>query len=383
MNIKLNRFQYDITAPDEGGGGTLPMSLTELDNLSDTPPAIQSGDGTPKPPDISQIPPVVDTPPAVVKDVNADGTLQDGYEKDADGKVTKIPDTPATDDPNPDYELDTEDFFAQVEQITGEPVQVEYGDTDPLSPEGVAIREKAVREDATKKFEDYLKTSDPRAYAYFLHRESGGSDDDFFAERTFVLPDENTFNGSIDLQTNVLKQDLIDKGVPADVADATIAKYIKDNVLTEKATVAYNSKKQAQANQMKALEEAQRDEQAQFQAAVNGITTTIGKNITEGNLNFIIADAKKAQFNEFIKQNLRFDNGKFYVVNEIGENLKEVLESQYFQFVKGDLKALVQKEAKTQTVQRLKATVKKAASTGLKTADTPNPNKGYIPLGEL
>lgn len=379
---------YDPAPNGAQSSGTQPLSLSELDNLPDTPPVdtpIQGGDGTPKPPDISQVPPVTDTPPEPVEGLNADGTLQDGYEKDADGKVVKkdTPAEPPSTDDEPADDASAKDFYKQVNQITGEEVAVDFGETDPLSPEGVALRDKAIRQDAVQKFEDYLRTTDPRAYAYMLHREAGGSDEEFFAEKTFVLSDEQTFNTSIDIQTSILKQDLLDKGVPAEIVEATIAKYIKDNVLTEKATGAYTVMKKAQEQQMKEIERVQNEQKQQFQNQVTSITNTISKGINDGNLNFIIPEAKKAAFNEYIKQNLRYDNGKFYVVNELGENLKEILESQYFQFVKGDLSALIKKEAKTQTTQRLRTTVNRANNTNPKGADVGNQNKDYVPLGHL
>ncbi len=355
---------YDA-APNGASGGT-PLSLADLDNLE----SVQSGDGTQKLPDISQVSVEPTTEPTTKPD---------------EPEVTPKPEEPndvVTDEPSPDEVTQVDDFYKQVSQITGENVEVDFGETDPLSPEGVALRDKAIRQDAVQKFEDYLKTTDPRAYAYMLHREAGGNDDDFFAQKTFVLPNRDEFELSIDAQTDILKRDLLGKGVPLDIVDASIAKYIKDNTLSEKAGAAYDTMWKAQEQQMQQIEQAQMEQRQQLESRIASVTNMISKGITEGALNFIIPESKKVAFNDYIKQNLRYDSGKFYVVNEVKDDVKELLESQYFQFVKGDLSALIKKEAKTQTTQRLRTVVNKANNNSLK-SDAHNISKDYVPLGHL
>lgn len=389
---QLIRVFYDAGAGD-GGTPTLGPSMADLDNPDYVPPVLGGdggGGGTPeegvnpdgtlqdgyKRGEDGKV--VKDAAPSQIEGVNADGSLQDGYIKDADGNVVK------QDAGRADGDGDSpEDFYKTVEQITGEPVTVDYGDIDPLAPEGVAIREKAIRDDAVTKFEEYMKASDPRAYAYAIHRSNGGSDEDFFETKHYVLPDADTFKTSVDLQTKMVKQDLLDKGVPEEIVEATVAKYVKDNVITDKATAVYNAKKQAEAFQLQELEKEQKAQQQEFQQAVSNVLTIVSKNINEG-LNLIVPDAKKNEFNEFVKNNIRFDNGKFYVVSELGQNnLKEVLESQYFQYVKGDLTALVERKAKTVTTQRLRTKVNQSNAAGVKGANSNDNNPEFVPLGSI
>lgn len=374
------RTMFYAPVGNEAGGGTeKQLSLSDLDELENNP-AIVGNDGAEPP-----------AKPEEVEGLNEDGSLQEGYIKNDAGEIVKA--TALEDksedgdegdgDSGDEDETDALKFYEQVDQITGEPVEIDFGTIDPLSPEGVALRDRVIREDAARKFEDYLKTSDPHGYAYMLHRRAGGSDKDFKKEDAYALPDEQEFDDNADMQVNILKRDLLDKGVPTEVVDATVAKYIKDNMLHEKSKIAYTNRKKAQEEQMEKIENAHREKERKMAEAVNAITTNIAKEISEDGLDFIIPETKKAGFNQFVKNNLRLDDGKFYVVTELGDNIKEVLGAQYFQFVKGDLKNLIKREAKKQTVQKLRMAINKDNNAGIKGGSGPNRSNEYISLGSL
>ena len=275
------------------------------------------------------------------------------------------------------------DFYDQVEKLTGEHFQIDFGNTDPLSPEGVALREKAIIEDTAHKFEEYLKTSDPRSYAYFLHREAGGSDEDFFSQKEFVLPVKDDLMHSTDMQIAMVKQDLKDKGIPDDIIDSTVDKYIKENKITEYASNIYDTRKHNQEYQLQYIEEQNKAQQEAFNKTVNSLYGAINKELAANTLRFNVPEVQKTKFLNYVKDNLRYDNGKFYVVSELGDNLKDILESQYFQFVKGDISSLVKKEANKQTVQRLRNTVNKANTSTSGSENIKDTKNNYIPLGQL
>lgn len=382
-------FIYEAAAGDGTGG----PSLADLDDPNYKPPiqtGIESGDGGKTPEDIAKAAAEqkaaeeVKKQQAPVEGLNADGSVAEGYEL-KDGKPVKKEET--GDGDITDEEDDTTDsaaFFESVEQITGKKIEVEYGETDPLSPEGVAMREGAVRDNAVVEFEAFLRASDPRSYSYLLHRSAGGTDAEFFNQDALILPPEEDFKDSVELQTSILRKDLLDKGVPEDVVDATITKYIKDNKLAEQAGVAYKGIKEAQKKQAEDIERLTQEKQEELNGKVTNVHNILAKSIADNLLSIVVPEAKKVEFNNFVKNNLRYDDGKFYVVAELGnQNIKEVLESQYFQFVKGNLKAIVQKEANTKATQRLRLNANKAKAGDTKTINTDKPTPDFVSLGDL
>lgn len=362
--------------PDPG------LSLAELDQLDS-----QQNQNTEIKPLGSDTPPSID-PNAAQEQTNqsADPNDSEQQEETQQEEEEEQQNDSSGNEASEESTEDVESFWKEVEQITGESIQIDYGGTDPLSPAGVALREMKIREDAALKFEQYLKQTDPRGYAYLLHREAGGSDEEFFAKKSFVLSDREEFENSIEQQSSLLKHSLTEKGVPEEVAQATIDKYIKDNVLKEKALEYYELKLEEDKKQVEQLEKLQEQEQLKFKTAVTNLTRSLEDTISSTDMKFIIPEASKAAFQEFMKSNIRHENGKFYIVNEIGNdyrNVKELVEAQYFQFVKGDLKKLVERKAKTLAVQRLKANVKRAAGATVKGSGESTNKSEYIPLGEI
>ena len=274
-------------------------------------------------------------------------------------------------------------FFEAVNTITGEPVEVDYGGDSPMSPEGIAKYTSAVRADEVAKFEAHIKESDPRAYSYFLHRKAGGDDDTFMAVRNSVLPTRTEFDASVDLQSAHYKRSLVSRGLDEDIADMQVTKAIKDNTLEAKAGAAYDADRAAQANQLAAIEQEAEADKAAFEQSCNTVIASINKAVDSGEMKFIIPDTRKAGFKAFVRDSLRMEDGKFYAVQEVGDNIKNVLESLYFQHIKGDLTSLVEKRAGTKTVQRLKLGVQSAKSSGGKGSEPFKQAGGYVSLGDI
>ncbi len=72
-------------------------------------------------------------------------------------------------------------FFEEVEKLTGMEVDVDYGDVDPLTPQGVAIREKAVREAALNSWIEEIEVKYPAAFRALQHAHNGGDIADLFS----------------------------------------------------------------------------------------------------------------------------------------------------------------------------------------------------------
>lgn len=336
---------------------------------------------------------------------NEDGSLKEGYIKGDDGKITKDPNHKPADgdgtDPNGDNDgaddntgdndgnEDPAAFWADVDKLRGEPIEVTYPDgVDPLSPEGVYHREKVVEQKAIEKFEDYLKKSDPRAYAYMLHRQAGGDDEIFFSNKTFSLPEYDTFKDSVDLQARLYKSSLLNKGLDEDTAQMAVDKAIKDGALFTKADAEYKSAVKSQEQELAEIESQRQLAEQNYTKNVNQFSQTLSTAITEGKgMKFIIPDTDKANFLSFVKEHVEYDGsqGKFLLVQRVeNETLTQQLESLYFLYKKGDLNGLIKNQAQTQTVKRLKRAVD--ASKGKTTPGADDSKKGtggFVPLGSL
>jgi hypothetical protein len=282
-----------------------------------------------------------------------------------------------------------EAFYAAVHAITGEEVTVDYGTpgtdgyVDPMSPEGLAMYTQEIRRDEVVKFTEHLKANDPRAYAYFLHRQDGGDDDSFMGERTVSLPTQADFDASIELQTSVYKRDLLSRGIDEDVADAQVAKAIKDNTLKTKADASYTGIKTAQANQLASMEEAANRDKVEFEQQCNTVIKSLDSALDSGAIKFIVPDTKKAGFKQYMKESLRHEDGKFYSVQEIGQDPSAAVEAMYFKYIKGDITSLVQKRAGTIAVQRMRLGVTAAKSGAVKGVQPAKARGNIVTLGEL
>lgn len=387
-------------SPDDSGGGTLPPSLADIDKGT----GIQSGDGSQKPSDLQQAqqqqqkkdPPAdPPAPPAEpVEGLNEDGSLQEGYIKGEDGKVVKDPDyKPAkegddgdTDDAGGDDSTDDTDFWEDVDKLHGEELKVEYPEgIDPMSPEGAYHREKAVAGRAMEKFEAHLKATDPRGYAYLLHRQAGGSDEDFFSQKTFSLPEYDAFKDSADVQVRVLKSSLISKGLDDESAQMLVDKAIKENKLFDKADAAYQSAKDQYEKELAAVEKQNQQAESQYRTSVNALNQKLITTVNEGKgLNIMIPDTDKAGFTNFIRDHIEYDKGtgKFLFVQPAGEDFERQLEALYLLYKKGDLKSLIQRQAQTQNRKRLGKVIEKSRQQKPGGDDT-SQKPAFVPLGSL
>ncbi len=396
--------------PNDGGGAG-GFSLADLTDPNK--PGIKPGDPPPKTPDEE----AAAAQEALVKEATDDtGALKPGYVKDTvTGLVSKDPNyTPPADDPvegaddkgeplpgykkddtgkivvDPDYKApevdEVKEFFTALDNITGSPVEVEYPENvDPLSPEGFAIRDAAIREDAAIKFEQYLAIKDPRAYAYAVHRSNGGSDEEFMAgNKGFVLPTKEELAESIDLQTAIYKHDLKSRGLDDDTVEVLVKKAITDSKLKEKAEAAFTSIEKQDADLAKRIADADIERKKKDDEAIAGIVNKVKAGITEG-LKFIVPETDKAAFEKFIIDNLRYDSdsGTFALVQKVGDNLNTMMDALFFQYKKGDIKTLVEKQAKTQAAQSLRARISRNnGGTGGGKAPENNSEK-FIPLSDI
>lgn len=377
-----NRFFRDPATGDDSGGTLTQEELDQqkyLQEQEDLKKEAYDGD-TLKPGYIlgldNQI--IKDTnyqPP--VEGLNEDGTLQDGYEKDPEGNVVKIEEI--------DDSEEATSFYEAVHAITGRPIEVDYGTVDPISPEGVALRERFVRDAAIEEWDKNLRENNPRAYAYFLHTESGKPDEEFFEQKSFSVPDTSKLETSTDLQSDLVKRALVAKGVPEEAAQLTVESYIKANTLKEKALAIHKEYQDADVEQLRRLEEAQNKQRQEFDVQVKSVLDMVDNSIAGGNLRFVVPEAKQPEFATFVKERIQYNqDGNFYFTQVITpKDIKGQLESLFVQFNGGSLKDIVEKQATKLVAQRLRSTVQKDKATQTSGSEQTQSDNKYIPLGDI
>lgn len=357
-------------------GDNLGPSLADLDTPSTT---IQGGDGSQKLPSLTD-PPPADAPPAGDQPPAGD-TADDNKEPEGDGTEGDKPDV----DGDEPAETTPEEFYGTVSKLTGIDVDVKWDEgVDPLSPEGVAVRDKAILEKGATDFDAYLKNTHPRAYAYFMHQQAGLPDEQFFntAGSVYTLPDRAAMQDSVDLQTSVYKYQLLNQGLDEDTADAVVAKAIKDNKLLEKSSAAYGTIESTQAKNLEEAKAIAAEEDRKFKALVDNTKASINKQMTD--LSFIVPEAQKPEFENFVMSNLRVIDGKVYIVQEVTEEQRKLqMEAQLFQWKKGDLSTVVKKAATTQATHRLRAQIKASQGGNKKDEGIGGSGKQSLPLSAI
>lgn len=282
-----------------------------------------------------------------------------------------------------DEPTDADDFYSEVDKLRGDTIEVDYGEVDPLSPEGVVLRERAIEDAAILRMEKTLEEKYPKAYAYLLHTMSGKPDDEFFGKKDLVeLPSEEQIEMNVDLQKQVVLKNLAAKGIPEKAAKAVIDQAESDNELEEMAKAARKEIADAQQAELDALkEENERQTQLQ-QKALKDMADYVDAVVDAGKIgNLTIPQKDRKEFAKAFKESIKFNDGKFLLVTELTkDNVEEAFQKEYFRYKKGDLGAFITKKAKTENVRRLRRTLpnpKPPKSTAEDDATT------FVPLGDI
>jgi hypothetical protein len=310
-------------------------------------------------PPVVEPPAPVDEPPAPELDENGNPIVSTD---ELGGDELPVDEPAAADDIQAQLE-----FFAEVDKVRGQTLQVEYGDILPNSVEGLAIRERAVEQLAFDRYEDDLKRRDPRGAAYLLHRMAGGSDEEFFARKTSVLPDFELFKEDVNLQRQVYKNDLLQKGLGDIQADALIELAVKNNALATEAERSYKQQQAADQQELARLTQVAVNEANQYQAQVQAIDNLLSTTIKSPSLKVVIPDTDQQPFTAYLRNFLQADQeGNFFIAQQVQpETVNQIAEALYIQFKKGDLSAIVTRKANSLNVQRNQLILgksKKAAS---------------------
>ena len=302
----------------------------------------------------------------VAKGLNPDGSAKTPEQVAEEERVRKE-----------EEELDAQDraVWTEVDKLWGAPLEIKYEDPQgnpihPNDPQGIFLRERAVADRAVEQFDAYLAEKDPRSYAYMLHRQAGGRDEDFFAQKTVTLPAYEVFKDSVDLRRNVYADSLRIKGIDEDQVKVLVDDAIAKKKLEALSDQAYKDVDKAQKDQVQALARQTQQQAEQFQRSVAALTKNINEEMSSG-MRIVIPEAKKGEFGQFVRQHIVEDGeGGFAIMAPIDQkNLSSLLDMLYYYFGKGNLQELVTRQAQTQNVNRLRTSVDRSRK-------TPNPTSG-------
>jgi hypothetical protein len=273
-------------------------------------------------------------------------------------------------------DVDPVEIFNQVSKLRGDEFQFKFPEgVDPATPEGIHSAMQQVVDHELDQFEKEIQQGDPRAYSYMLHRANGGSDEDFFRNKTEVLPEWEVLKDSVDLQQAFYKRSLTRKGILPDQADLIIKDAIDKNRLAGLVETEYKDTQSKEKAQMEQLLELDKQRQQREQQTINRMGVILRERILENkNLNITIPDTKRTEFLKFVSDTMVLDRetGKWYINQEVNDNnIGKLIESLYYLNVEGKLEDIIKKKADQTTVKKLKMRMQ-SEKVKPKTSEDPN-----------
>lgn len=250
------------------------------------------------------------------------------------------------------------DIYSKVEELNGYKVEVDYGDVDPKSPEGVALREQKLIEMAENAYEQDLQRQYPRAHSFLQHLLSGGKEEDFFKP-------ENSDYLSIKLDKkddatseNVLRQALALKGnTPAQI-DVLVQAAKDTGSLYDDSKIELEALQQKQRakeeDRTQALEKAEQLKQSTISNFVSKVETQVTKEGKIGNI--VIPKEDRGKFADYLLAHSRYvGDGKIVIAKAVSEeDFDNEARAAYFAYKKGDVQSWVERTAQTQNARRIK-----------------------------
>lgn len=257
---------------------------------------------------------------------------------------------------------DSYKFFEEVQKITGEELDVEYGDVDPLTPQGIAIREKVVKQVALDGFLEEIETNFPAAYKALQHAYNGGDVADLFKSVTsrdyskIVLGENDTAAAK-----EIMKEYYESKGIknPSRIArmiegaeDSAEGLISEANGMIEELKANQLDEETEVLNSQRAKAESQKKQDSLMVGALDEI-------LESGRLDsFKLNGAREtAEFKKFALAGLRrasSGNGYEFATQIDSKNLEKLLKYKFFEFKNGDLSQLIQVKATTENTQKLR-----------------------------
>lgn len=280
---------------------------------------------------------------------------------------------------NGNEEENKKSLYEQVDEFTGNKLEIDYEGIDPMSVEGVARREQVIREAAAREFDQTIKAKYPRAYQYMLHLSQGGKEEDFFKPENQNFTSLTIKKDDPAQQEQILRAVLAAKGNSPVIIDASITS-LKDGQLYETAKAELEAIQAVQKQR-----ELQREQQAEAKKRredqeVEQFSNQLDSAIVKGFDGIVVPQVERDKFQKFVYEQLDYQNGNFMLVKRIDpKELSKMLKTAYFEFKGGDLKGLIDRSAATKNALKFKSAIKveivpKGAGTQA---------SKYVPLGSI
>ena len=260
-------------------------------------------------------------------------------------------------------EEETEDsFWDDVEAITGNKVEVDYGDVDPASPEGAAMREEVVMQKAIEENLEHLSTNYPEAFQILQHVANGGRVEELLPKGEEDLTTLEIAEDNVAEQKNFMKNYYMSKGL----SEAKAVRNVEDDEDSEEGLyknfqAAFEERKEAQVAEKAAIVErqiaakaAQDEQDRRFGEMLSGV-------LNQGKIGSFKIPPKEAEgfYNHVLSHVQRAGNGYTLAIPLTNDNLNQSLEQMFFGYKKGDFSKYIETKAKTQNSRRLKRNLKR------------------------
>lgn len=276
-------------------------------------------------------------------------TILKKEEKDRTPEEVKFLADNTTDD-NGDKNL-----YQLVDEATGLEIKVEYGDVDPLSVDGVILRETQLAKNAQAQYETAIKTKLPRAYQFMQHLVAGGKEEDFFKPENQDFKKLTVTKEDVAGQERILRTALALKGNSPDLIDVVVTNWkdtgkLFDQSKAELEALQKSQTAREQATEQTAIRARQLEEQI-LGSLADGLEAAVEKGF-EG---IVIPPAERSKFVKFFSDRIDYNNGRVVVSKVLDpKELNKELKLAYFEFKGGDLKSLAERTAKTLNTLKLK-----------------------------
>lgn len=285
-------------------------------------------------------------------------------EKKPEEKPEEKPEVKAEDKPEdkpeakPEDEGDEETIWDMANKITGSELVVDFGETDPETPEGVAIWEAAVRKEQSDLTFDFIKENFPKASRALDYEMNGGNIEDMFVPGEPDFAEVKIEDDNADQQKAFLSQYYKWKNIPDARANKMIEIAEDEGNLAAEAKSALEERKTEQKGR---IDNAQADAKAREKTLKDSdakISAEVGTLVNKGHLNnFTVPQKERKEFNNFLLSHMQRDGqgGHLIVIPVDPAKLSDQAQMLYFGFKGGNLGDIIQREAETKTTRKFKS----------------------------
>jgi len=253
-------------------------------------------------------------------------------------------------------------FWDDVETITGNKYEVDYGDIEPDTPEGAAIREKVVSETAVEANLSFLEEKFPDGFKALMHVSNGGKLKDLAVSNEIDYSSLDIKEENIEAQKSFMEDYYMSKGF----SEAKAKRNVEDDEDSEEGLfknfeVAFKEKKEEQETSKADIFKKQEDIKLSQDKQDKQFGENLSSVINEGKIgNFTIPKAEAGKFYDHVLSHVKREGDGYAISIPLdNNNFQEQLQQLFFGFKKGDLSKYVSKAASTESTRRLKKNMSK------------------------